>query len=341
MKKFLPIALIAAMALVAAWAIWGREPDRDAGALVLHGNVDIREVSLAFEGSGRVLEMRAEEGDRVRAGQVLALLDTTDMALQARQAGAQIAVATQGLAKLRNGTRPEDMAQAEDRLAAAEADAERTRADYARLSGIATATEGRGTSQRELDAARAAARAASANAAVAREALRAARNGPRKEDVAAAGAQVDAARAQAALLDHRIAQGTLRAPVDGVVRARLIEPGDMANPQRPAYDIALTHPKWVRVYVGEADLGRVRQGMAADVLSDSAPEKAISGRIGYIASVAEFTPKSVETEDLRTSLVYEVRVIVADPGDALRLGQPVTVRLATGTSTGTGNGNAR
>ncbi|GGZ14369.1 membrane protein [Novosphingobium colocasiae] len=330
MKKILPIALVAAVAIVAAWFILGGGKDADSTELTLHGNVDIREVSLAFEGSGRVLEMRAEEGDRVRAGQILAVLDTTDMALQAKQAGAQIAVARQNLAKLRNGTRPEDLAQAQDRLTAAEAEAARAGADFTRLKSISGATDGRGVSQRELDQARAAAQAASAQAGVAREALRSARNGARKEDVAAAAAQVDAADAQQGLLNHRIAQGTLRAPVDGVVRARLIEPGDMASPQRPAYGIALTHPKWVRVYVGEADLGRVRQGIGAQVVSDSRPDRPVKGRVGYIASVAEFTPKSVETEDLRTSLVYEVRVIVEDPQDALRLGQPVTVRLATG-----------
>jgi HlyD family secretion protein len=115
-----------------------------------------------------------------------------------------------------------------------------------------------------------------------------------------------------------------------VVRARLLEPGDMASPQRPVFELALANPKWIRVYVDEAALGRVKPGMAAQVYTDSAPDRAVLGKIGYISSVAEFTPKSVETEELRTSLVYEVRVRVDDRSGLLRLGQPVTVKLGTG-----------
>ena len=115
-----------------------------------------------------------------------------------------------------------------------------------------------------------------------------------------------------------------------MVRSRLLEPGDMATPQRPVFALALTQPKWVRVYVSETQLAKVRPGMAASVVADGRPNQPIAGKVGYIASVAEFTPKSVQTEALRTSLVYEVRVVVQDPADVLRLGEPVTVRLATG-----------
>jgi HlyD family secretion protein len=117
--------------------------------------------------------------------------------------------------------------------------------------------------------------------------------------------------------------------VDAVVRSRLMEPGDMATPQRPVFALALTDPKWVRVYVNEADLGKVRPGLAARVVTDSQPDRPIDGKVGYISSVAEFTPKSVQTEELRTSLVYEVRVLVADTGNVLRLGQPATVHFAS------------
>jgi HlyD family secretion protein len=151
--------------------------------------------------------------------------------------------------------------------------------------------------------------------------------GARSEDVAGAQAQVRASQAQLALIDHQIDEAELKAPVAGVVRSRLAEPGDIASPQRPVYAIALTQPKWVRVYVAETDLGRLRPGMAAQVFIDSAKGQAIAGEVGYISSVAEFTPKQVETKDLRTSLVYEVRILVDDPGDRLRLGQPATVRI--------------
>ena len=289
--------------------------------------MDIRQISLAFDGNGRVQELRAEEGDRVRAGAVLAVLDTRTLALQADQARAQMDAQQQTLLRLRNGSRPEEIAQARSRLVAAQADAARAQQDLARLRGIAANTQGRGVSAQDMDRARSAAQVAQAQADEQREALRLAEAGPRKEDIAGAEAQLQATQAQLALLRHQISQGELKAPADAVVRSRLLEPGDMATPQRPVYALALAQP-WVRIYVGEADLGKVKPGMAARVQTDSQPDKPIAGKVGYISSVAEFTPKAVQTEELRTSLVYEVRVRVDDPQDALRLGQPATVRMA-------------
>ena len=185
-------------------------------------------------------------------------------------------------------------------------------------------------SAQEIDRAASAAKASRAQAEQAREALQLTVKGPRSEDVAAAQAQLEASKASLALIRHRIDQGELRAPEDAVVRTRLLQVGDMASPQRPVYELALTSPKWVRVYVNEKDLGHVKPGMAAQVTTDSAPDQPVKGTVGYISSVAEFTPKSVETEDLRTALVYEVRVRVQDEEGRLRLGQPVTVDLKLG-----------
>ena len=113
------------------------------------------------------------------------------------------------------------------------------------------------------------------------------------------------------------------------MRTRILEPGDMASPQKPVFTLAITDPKWVRAYVSEPDLGKVHPGMAASVAVDSFPNRRFDGWVGFISSVAEFTPKSVQTEELRTSLVYEVRVFVKDPSDELRLGMPATVYLNT------------
>ena len=110
-----------------------------------------------------------------------------------------------------------------------------------------------------------------------------------------------------------------------------MEPGDLATPQRPAYTLALTSPKWVRAYVTETELGHIRPDQAARVSTDSHPDQPITGRVGYISSVAEFTPKSVQTEALRPGLVYEVRILLDDPEDRLRLGMPATVRIPLGT----------
>ena len=118
---------------------------------------------------------------------------------------------------------------------------------------------------------------------------------------------------------------TLTSPSAGVIQNRILEPGEMASPNRPVVTMALTDPKWVRAYVPEPDLGRINLGMKAEILNDSFPNQKFEGWIGFISPVAEFTPKTVETEDLRTKLVYEVRVYVHDSKDLLRLGMPVTV----------------
>lgn len=152
--------------------------------------------------------------------------------------------------------------------------------------------------------------------------------GPRKEDIAQAEAQLRGNEAQLAYLHQQFVDAQLLAPVDGVVRSRLMERGDMASPQRPVVSLALTDPKWVRAYVSELDLGKVHPGTKATITVDSFSDRGFDGWIGFMSPIAEFTPKDVQTPELRTSLVYEVRVFVNDPADDLRLGMPATVHLA-------------
>jgi HlyD family secretion protein len=330
-KKPLIVLAIVIVVSIAAWFAWRANRHDQNKALTLYGNVDVRQISLSFEGTGRVKEMRAEEGDSVKAGTVLAVLDTRTLTLQAEQAQAQVDVQKQTLQRLQNGARPQEMAQARSRVAAAQADASRAEQDLARLQEISANTQGRAVSALELDRAKAALKVATANLDEQRQALRLLESGTRTEEVAGAAAQLKAAQAQLALLQHDIAQGELKAPSDAVVRSRLLEPGDMATPQRPVFALALAKPKWVRAYVSETDLGKIRPGMAARVVTDSDPAHPINGSIGYISSVAEFTPKPVQTEELRTSLVYEVRIVVDDRANVLRLGQPATIYPAVGT----------
>ncbi len=151
---------------------------------------------------------------------------------------------------------------------------------------------------------------------------------PRKEDIAQAQAQLQGTRQAGAAPEGRsFATPVLVSPVNGVVRSRIVEPGEMITPQKPVFSIAITDPKWVRAYIPETDLGVVRQGGAATVVVDSFPNHAFQGWVGFISPVAEFTPKTVQTEELRSSLVYEIRVFVKDPADALKLGMPATVHL--------------
>lgn len=326
MKKKVAIAGVLAFLLILA-LVYAFGPGNDDGEIVLHGNVDIRQVELPFAESERIAEVLVREGDRVKAGQVLARLDTARLVPRVQQAEARVAAQEQALLRLRNGTRPEEIEQARAALAAARAEAENARGQYERLQGISESSNGRAVSKQDLDAAAAALRMTQARVGSQRKALELALAGPRAEDIAQAEAQLAAAQAELALLKRQLADADLVSPTDAVVRNRLMEPGEFATPQRPVFSLAITTPKWVRAYASEAALGRLRLGMPAFVTVDSFPNEPVQGSLGFISSVAEFTPKTVQTEELRTSLVYEVRVFVEDAEDRLRLGMPATVRF--------------
>lgn len=328
MKKILPIVLILAIA-AGGWLWWRQNHAPDSGELNLYGNVDIRQVALAFDGTGRIVELKAEEGDTVKAGSLIGRLDTKALELQAKAQEAAVEAQRQALLELRAGARPEEIAQARARLAASKASAVLANQKRDRVVRLITSSSS-AVSQQDMDQANAESEAAKAQVDQDTAALDLLLAGARTEEIAAAEAKLRAAEADLELLRYQISQGELRAPSDAVVRSRLREPGDMVSPQSPVFALALTEPKWVRVFVREADLGRIKPGMDAEVLSDSYPDQPVTGTVGYISSVAEFTPKAVQTEELRTSLVYEVRIIVEDDGDKLRLGQPVTVRLPVG-----------
>jgi HlyD family secretion protein len=223
---------------------------------------------------------------------------------------------------MENGSRPEEIALAKANADAAKISAADAKRRYERLDALRDSS---GVSAQDLDSAKAVADSAAAQALAAEKNYELVKAGPRAEDLAQAKASLQAAKAQAALLEKQLADAVLTAPSDGIIRARVMEPGEMASPQKTVLTVALTRPKWVRTYVGEERLGLVKPGMKVKVASDSFPGEAVEGSVGYVSSVAEFTPKALQTPELRTALVYEVRIVVTDPQDRLRLGMPVTV----------------
>ena len=296
-----------------------------AAHLRLSGNVDIREVTLAFRPSERISEILVDEGDSVEEGQLLARLDAAELALNLQKAKAQTKAQEAVLEKLKNGTRSEEILQAQENVRAAAAASANARGIYARMLEIYETSEG--ISLQELDNARAAAESAEAKTRAAEAALEEARTGARGEDIQQAEATLAALRAEEERLAHLLTQYELRAPSAGVIRSRLLEVGDMASPAMPVFKLSLIERKQVRVYVSEADLSRIHEGQKALITTTSEADKPLTGTVGFIASTAEFTPKTVETEDLRTSLVYEVRISVDDPDNRLRLGMPVNARI--------------
>jgi HlyD family secretion protein len=238
--------------------------------------------------------------------------------------------------RLRSGSRPEEIAQARANLQAAQADLANARQQYERWKSAAEISAGRAVRQQDVDNARTAVQVAEARLAVVQKTLDLAIAGPRQEEINENEARLKAFEAQASLLRQQLKDARLIAPVDAVIRTRLMEPGEMASPQRPVFSLAITDPKWVRSFISEPDLGRIKSGMAAAIVVDSFAGRQFDGWIGFISPVAEFTPKTVQTEELRTSLVYEVRVFVKDPDDELRLGMPASVyfRQEHGTTSG-------
>ena len=271
------IVLVVVILGLIAWAAWWfthqQPPSHE---LLLYGNVDLRQVDLAFNNNERIAEDLVQEGDRVKRGQVLARVDTSRLVPQVAQASANVEVAKVDLAN--------------------------AKLQYDRVAQLWRSSGGKAESRQDVDTAK-----ATMDSDAARE---------------------DADEAQLALLHQQLKDSQLLAPADATVRSRLMEPGEMASPTRAVYSLAITDPKWVRVFVTETDLGKVRPGMRAGISVDAFPGRVFSGWVGFVSSIAEFTPKNIETTDLRTSLVYEVRVFVNDPGDALRLGMPATVHIA-------------
>ncbi len=336
------VPLVGVIALGAAvWWWLGRH--QSPTELRLYGNVDLRQVELPFNGSERIAAVLVQEGDHVKRGQVLARLETSRLAPQVAKAEADLAVQQQAVERLHHGNRPEEIAQARANVDAAAADAQNARAQYTRLKSLSDSSSGRAVSRQDMDSAKASLDTAEARLAVNRKALALELAGPRREDVAQGEAQLRADQAQLALLQQQFKDADLTAPLDAVVRSRIVEPGEISSPQKSAFTLAIIDPKWVRAYVSETDLGSVHEGAGADVTVDAFRGRSFSAWVGFISSVAEFTPKSVETTDLRSSLVYEIRVFVRDPGDELRLGMPATVhvQLQHGHAAGTPQPGAR
>ncbi len=316
--------LLVALASYAGFSAW--RSDRDADHLTLYGNVDIREVELSFRVPGRLMSMHLDEGDRVKAGQSLAALDPQPYRDALAVAQARVAQAEANLEKLKSGNRPQEVQQARAGVREAEAAFANAERDFRRQTDL---LESGASSQKSLDAARARHDETAARLVSAREALKLAQEGFRREDIVAAEAEVGAAIAQRDQAQTPLADAELLAPSDGTILARVREPGAMLQQGSPVYTLSLDQPVYVRAYISEPDLGKIAPGATAFVMTDSNDTR-YRGQVGFISPRAEFTPKSVETTDLRTDLVYRLRIVVDDADQALRQGMPVTVQLPLG-----------
>ena len=301
-------------------ALW-RSSD---GALILQGNVEVRQVNLGFKVAGRIEKLDVDEGATVKAGQALASLEKVyfeDALAQARAVRDQAAA---NYEKMRAGNRPEDIAQAEATLNLNQATLVNAKQTLERAESLLKSASG---TIKAYDDALAAEREADARVNVARHALDLMNAGFRDEDIEAGRAELAQQDATVKVAERQLADADLIAPSDGVIESRAREVGSIVNVGEAVFVLSLTKPVWVRTYVSEPDLPRVHPGMDVEVKLDRKSIDAMKGKIGFISTEAEFTPKTVETRELRTSLVYRLRIVIDDPGNVLRQGMPVTVNV--------------
>lgn len=317
------VVVLAAVAVIVRVLSGGG--DDEGAALVASGTVEATDADLGFQAPGRVRAVLAREGDRVGAGDVLARLDTREAEAALSAARAQLSAAEARLSELRVGARPQELATAEAAVHSAE---QRAREAEREAERARTLHEGGAISRQALDRAETAYEVAAAALAQAREQLALVREGPRTEAIRAQAAQVEQAQANVELAEAALANSIVTAPFDGVVTVRHREPGEAVSPGAPVVTLLDPDDRWVRIYVREDAIGRIRVGMRAEVRSDTYPDRALEGEVVFIGSEAEFTPRNVQTPDERTKLVYAVKVrITGDADFVLKPGIPADVTL--------------
>ena len=323
-KRLLIILGVVAVLSIAGWFVYQQFASTPQRILTLQGNIDIRQVNVGFRVTGRVKEMKLEEGDVVHAGDLIATLDDVPYQDQVRLAEAQVAQAQANYAKMVNGYRQEEIEQAKAQLAQAKANYQNALRYFERQDAL---QQSHVISKSDYDNALASRDSLKGQVDLAQANLNLELAGNRVEDIDSAKAQLENSKANLATAEQNLTDCRLYAPVDGVIITRAVEPGTIVSTSSIIYSICQNEPIWVRTYVDERDLGRIYPGMKALVNNDSDPNHPYVGQIGFISPVAEFTPKNVETRELRTDLVYRLRVIITKPDRYLRQGMPVTLRM--------------
>ena len=329
-KKYLsykPAAFISGVYFVVAnmlLSACGGVTDSDNGPIVLSGTVEAREINLSFQVGGRIAQLNTDEGQWLEQGAVAAQLDTRDFQLALQQAEATADAAKANLDALKAGTRSQEIQVAKANLQKAQSQLHYSQADVKRVSSLIPKKL---ASEEQLERAQLQYEVALAEVEQAEQQLQLLREGPRKEDIQRAEAEYQA-RAQAGESARLQLEHTqLPSPVSGMVTVRLSEAGEVVGAGQPVLRVAELSKPWVRAYLSEPNLGRVRIGQKAQVSIDSFPDRVFEGTLSFISPVAEFTPKTVETRELRVDLVYRVKVQVDNPRGVLKIGMPADVTL--------------
>lgn len=324
-KKLVLGAAVIIAALVVVMVIL-RAP-KDSGDIKVSGTIETTMTALSFKIPGRVRERLVDEGQKVAAGQVVARLEDDEVRQELAGRKAELATAQAALAELQAGSRVEEVAQAEAAVVRYKAESRRAEDEYLRSEKLFKREV---IAKRDLEQIQAARDGSAAALREASERLRQVRAGARSETRQQARARVQGAEATVSLARTRLEESTLFAPTAGIVLSKNIEPGEQVAPGTPVVTIGRLEDVWIRGYVPESDLPRIRLGQKARVTVDGLKGKTFEGSLTFIAQEAEFTPKNVQTEKERVRLVYRIKVTVPNPDMTLKPGMPADAVIETG-----------
>jgi len=330
MKRILLIIVIAVIIAGLLYTFFTRDKKEGNDFIKISGNIETTEVDAGFKIPGRIVSRFFEEGDWVDQGKVLAKLDDEDLRNRLEVARATLMSAQARLSKLLAGSRPEEIREAEANLNQARFDLENKETQYERMKSL---FEKRVVPKETLDNAEAAFKIAKASFQKATENYLLVKEGPRKEDIDDARAQVEQARASLKLTETQLSYTTLYSPLSGVVLVKSGEIGEVVNPGTSIVTLADIENIWLKAYIPETDLSKVKWGQEVMVTTDLHPKKEYRGKISFISSQAEFTPKQIQTEKERVTLVYRIKVDIPNPDRELKPGMPADGKILLGSST--------
>lgn len=326
MKRAIPIVvLIAACAVAVYYYLHVARKPVPINALTLSGNIEAHESLISFKVQGRIVQLPVEEGQTVVKGALLARLDDADYSQHVRMDEAAVHVRQADLALTLAGTREQEQKAIQQNMLDAEADLEQKKLDNQRAQRLFGKDE---LSAQDRDLAATALKRSNAAFLAAQERYREALEGSRKEDIAIARANLNQAGTNLGLSRVTLDYTVLRAPGSGVITVRQAELGEVVSPGTPVVTLSDLDHIWLRAYVAETDLGRIRWGQEVSVTTDTYPGKQYHGRISFISSTAEFTPKSVQTYKERVALVYRIKIDLDNPNHELKPGMPADAHIS-------------
>ncbi|MPL65606.1 hypothetical protein SDC9_11270 [bioreactor metagenome] len=324
LKVLIPVLVIA---LVAGIYFVYFKKEINPNQVKVSGNIEVTTVGVGFKVSGHVGQRLVDEGDSVKKGQIVANLETADLELEVANANAQLLAAQATLTQLLNGSRPQDVSVAQAVLRSAEADKQNAAVEYQRMKQLFIQGA---VSEQDRDRSQTAYANANARADQAAQQLSVVVEGPRREEIELATARVEQVKQVLKLTQTRLSYAQITAPVDGMVLSENIEAGEYVSPGTPVVTIGDLNQVWLKAYIAETNLGKVKLGQKVAVTTDTYPNKVYEGHISFIASEAEFTPKSIQTTEERVKLVYRIKVTIDNNANELKPGMPADAVIDLG-----------